>query len=247
MGLKYGDLKDTVLKSIQIDTFVPKTGESEDTIVVAIQTPEKGAGNDIYSYFNNGSKDIKDVDVSPNKNDDHNYMVFIEIDRNEKAIELIRNLIKDLENLTGKLNWQGTTHIHDEPFPIDENLGEYVMTDPQEYMSRKEWEEKNNNQLTDSIMAFLSPSSLQNVSIVENKISMQYYDTSADLEIVNFGPAHEIMKDIGIAESALRSNDTIMNTFNKMLGEMRAVRIDEYIVVFHPEQNDVLVARECSQ
>lgn len=65
------------------------------------------------------------------------------------------------------------------------------------------------------------------------------------LEIVNFGPAKDIMAEVGINESAIKPLDSTLRMFNSMLGEMRAVPIDEYIVVFHPSQDNVLVTKQC--
>lgn len=245
MGLYHGDLKDLFLKDISIDQYEPKTGESSDTIVLGFQTSEHAAGDDLFDYLNKGSKYIKDVDVTPNKNKENYYMVFIEIDRNEESVDRIIEIIKDVENLTGRLKWQATTHIHDDPFPVDKNLGNYVATSPEEYISREDWEEQNAQEsLNSDVLEFFKKSSLQSVDLVENSIKMKYYDTTAELELVSFGPAKDIMAEVGIAESALQPLDLTIKKFNKMLGEMRAVRIDEYIVIFDNSQNNVLVAKE---
>jgi hypothetical protein len=247
MNLRHGDLRDCVLKKISIDQYEPKTGNSEDTIVVAFQTPEQAAGIDLHSFFNSGKKYIKDTDVSPNKNDDGFYMVFLEIDRDEKSVERILEIMQDAENLTGHLNWEGTTHIHDDPFPIDENLSQYIMSSPDEYQTRDQWEDSQMLVANESaVLEFLKDSSLQDVNISENTVTMKYYDTNAILELVAIGKASDVMQNVGIAESALKPLDSTMKNFNKMLGEMNAVKIDEYIVIFHPVQNTVMVTKECS-
>lgn len=247
MGLKYGDLKDTVIKKISIDQYEPKTGNSEDTVVVAFQTPEEAVGKDLHDFLNNGSEYIKDVDVSPNMNEDDYYMVFVELDRNEDLVNRVCEMLRDVENLTGVLKWEGVTHIHETPFPVDTSLGNYVATDPELYQTRDQWEEEQLNaskEYNNNVMEFFANSSLQNVQLEENNLTMSYYDTDATLEIVGFG-TKEVMSDIGIAESALQPLDSQMRSFNKMLGEMRAVKIDEYVVIFDPSKDQVLVAKSC--
>mgnify|MGYP003674699463 FL=1 len=52
------------------------------------------------------------------------------------------------------------------------------------------------------------------------------------------------MAEIGINESAIGDMDSTLKQFNSMLGEMRAIPISEYIVIFHPSQTNVLVTKQ---
>ena len=68
----------------------------------------------------------------------------------------------------------------------------------------------------------------------------------ATLEVVNFGSAKEVMAELGINESAIKPLDSTLRMFNSMLGEMRAVPIDDYIVIFNPAVTEnVLVTKLC--
>ena len=53
------------------------------------------------------------------------------------------------------------------------------------------------------------------------------------------------MAEVGISESAIKLDyDKIaMAKLNAMLGEMRAMPIDEYIVVYNPAHKDILIAK----
>jgi hypothetical protein len=176
-------------------------------------------------------------------------MVFVEFARNSDAVATINQIVSEVENLTGKLQWQGTSHIHDEAFPVNEDIANYIATDPDSYQTRDEYEEAQMTVATEQknagIMEFLKASTLDNVEIAENVITMSKGSTTAQLDIVGFGNK-DIMKDIGIAESALEPVDAIMRSFNSMLGDMRAVKIAEHVVIFHPQQHTVLVTKECS-
>ena len=249
-GLREGDLKDTVLSKISIDEFEPKTGESKDVIVIGYQVTESGVGTDLYNFINSGITEYRDVEVSPNPNPEGYYMVFVEIDRNQQAMENILNLTSDITNIAGELDWKGKTHLMDDYAPLaSEQFSQHLIEDPENYKTRDEYEEAQMTAATEQknagIMEFLQASTLDNVEIAENIITMTKGTNNAQLEIVGFGDK-EIMSDLGISESALKPLDAIMRTFNSMLGEMRAIKIDENIVIFHPQQHTVLVTKECS-
>ena len=67
----------------------------------------------------------------------------------------------------------------------------------------------------------------------------------ASLEIVNFGNSTEVMAEVGISESAIKTDfdKVAISKLNAMLGEMRAMPIDEYIVIYNPTHTDILVTK----
>ena len=62
MGLKQGDLNDTVLSKVSIDEFEPKTGESKDVLVLGFHVLEQNVGDDLYSFLNSSVFEIRDVE-----------------------------------------------------------------------------------------------------------------------------------------------------------------------------------------
>ena len=50
------------------------------------------------------------------------------------------------------------------------------------------------------------------------------------------------MSELGISESAVKELDYSLRKFNSMLGEMKAIPISEYIVVFGNDDN-ILVTK----
>lgn len=249
MGLREGDLKDTVIKKISVDEFEPKTGESKDVVVVGYNVIDEGAGKDLYTFINNSIVEYRDVEVSPNPNPDGYYMVFVELDRNQDVYETILSLTDDVVNITGKLMWEATTHLTDNYYPLEsEEFKAALITDPDKYMTKEDFEESQmmaaQQEQHNSIIEFLQQSTLDNVTIEENRITLSKGKDFATLEIQGFGDK-EIMQDLGIAESALKPVDSVMRLFNSMLGEMRALQIDESIVIFHPQQHTVLVTKLC--
>ena len=337
-GLSEGDLKDTVLKKISIDEYEPKTGESKDVVVVGFHVNENTPGQDLYNFISSSIFEIRDAEVSPNPNPENYYMVFVEMDRNDDVLENIRSLVKDVENVTGKLPWEASTHISEQSYPLhSEELAKYVITDPENYLTKEEWEQQVADETSESVeelqeasqvwvlqkdngdmvakfaseseaqkyldmlsvsgaksklkvvgpmpdpqqakaekdkfthvghsdektpdmyfenncgcgnnpcetIEFLKNTNLLDVKINNNVLEMQDRNHTATLQFVKFGEAKEVMAEIGITETALSPVDNTLRMFNSMLGEMKAVKIDEYVVIFNPASNNVLVTKEC--
>ena len=256
MGLQVEDLKDTILKKVSIDEYEPKTGDSSDVLVLGFSLRESSQGQDLYNFLNSSIFEIRDVEVSPNPNPDNYYMVFVEMDRNENVLNNIRKIVTDVENVSGKLDWVGKTHLTDDFHPLyDEGISKFVITDPEKYMTKAQWEEqqaealeletKNSEETANqNILEFLKNSNLLSASINNNTLEVEDKFNEAKLAIVGFGEAKDIMTEIGINENAIGDMDSTLREFNSMLGEMRAIPISEFIVIFHPSQTNVLVTKQ---
>ena len=254
MGLQTGDLQDTMLKKISIDEYEPKTGDSSEVLVLGFSLKESSQGQDLYNFLNSSIFEIRDVEVSPNPNPDNYYMVFVEMDRNEEVLENIRKIVKDVENISGSMPWVGKTHLTDDFHPLfDEGISEFVITDPEKYMTKEQWEQSKAEEQAvvdakvesdNSIMEFLKSSNLLKASINNNTLEVEDKFNEAKLEVVGFGEAKDIMAKIGVNESAIGDMDSTLKQFNNMLGEMRAIPINEYIVIFHPSQSNVLITKQ---
>ena len=61
----------------------------------------------------------------------------------DRATPNIRKIVKDVENVSGKLDWVGKTHLTDDFHPLyDEGISKFVITEPENYMTKKQWEEQ---------------------------------------------------------------------------------------------------------
>jgi hypothetical protein len=267
MSLHKNDLRYTVLKKLSIDEFEPKTGDSEDVLVLGFFTREQNASADIKEFINGSHIQPRDVEVSPNTNSDGYYMVFVELDRDQSVLDKIQALIHDVENLTGKLQWQARTHLMDHYIQLgDPELSRYVITDPKKYMSREEFDRQQAEILaqeqaiaeqraaeaialknSNNVLEFLKSSNLLQAGIRENQLHMQDARNVVSLEFVDFGPGEQLLTEYGIKESAIKDDfdKTLFGKLKSMLGDMAALPIDNYIVIYHPaDQTNVLIARE---
>lgn len=261
MALKEGDLKNTMLKKISVDEFEPKTGESADVMVVGMYLNETNPAKDLYHFINNSIIEIRDVEVSPNPNPENYYMVFLELDRNEKSLDSIRSIIAEVERLSGKLAWEVSTTLSEDLIGLqDESLNTYVQLDPENYLTKEEFmaqqieaetqaeekrleEEAQDN--SNKILEFFKPSNVLEAGITDSKLHLRGSKDITTLEIVNFGHGPDVMSEVGISESAIKHDfdKVAFSKFNAMLGEMRAIPIDEYIVIYNPEHKDILVTK----
>lgn len=263
MAIKNGDLADTFLSKISIDEFEPKTGDVEDVIVVGLYALEEGAAKDLYGFLNSSVYDIRDVEVSPNPNSDGYYMLFMEIDRNAEACEAIRNIIKDVENATGKLKWKASTHLTDEYYPLGSTeLEQYVITDPKMYVSREEFEDQMEQERAEearvaqeaelaesnsqAVLEFLRDSSLLQAGFSDQGyLTMMGKQGVAQFEVISFGDAETALAEAGIDKAPIVESDYNTRIFNEMLGDLNAVKISEYVVVFNTNTKQALVGKPC--
>ena len=266
MPLKEGDLKDVVLKKLSIDEFEPKTGDAKDVLVLGFQVTESTVGDDLYGFLNGATVDIRDIEVSPNPNEDGYYMVFVEMDRNDAVVEGIKTLLRDTERLAGKLQWEAKTYLNDNYLPMaGDEIYEYIITDPAKYMTREEFEAERTARMeeeqrlaeeaaaeaaaldaSNNILNFLKDSNLLQAGINEGKLVLQDSRNIVALEIVDFGSSDEVMLKHGIKESAIKFDfdKVLFGKLKSMLGEMAALPIDQYVVIYNPlKQDNILIAK----
>ena len=264
MGLRKDDLKDTVIKRISLDEFMPKTGEEKDVAVVGFHVTQSAPGQDLYKFLNRSVIESRDIEVSPNANDEGYYMVFIEMDRNENLLDNIKKLVADVEQVSSKLPWQVKLPYLEEVIALDDELLEQrIQTNPEEYMTARDYKEKilldfeqekleleqvEAESNSNKILEFLKNTNILEAGINDGKIHMRGYKDMFSAEIVNFGNGKKAMDDIGIAESAIKydyNHKTIhLAKLNSMLGgQVKALPINEYIVIFNSDTRDILVTK----
>lgn len=99
-GLEQGDLKRLIHPELHVDEFKSKLGDDCDVVVISFKVDNKEPANDLVSFIEKGYDWILDADVSSGEMDDGSYIVFVELDRNDKSAEHIMTLMTDLMNVT---------------------------------------------------------------------------------------------------------------------------------------------------
>ena len=103
-GLTFGDLENLVLPKISIAEYSPKTGNEEDVIVLGFYVKDDKPAQDLATFIEKGITDILDTEVSPNPDDDGNYMLFVEM-KNEKLMETVLKLLEDINRIVKINDW----------------------------------------------------------------------------------------------------------------------------------------------
>ena len=99
-GLEKGDLARLVHTVYSIDEFRSKMGDDADIIVLAFVVDDKNPAQDLMNFVERGYDFVLDADVSGGEAQNGEYMVFVELERNEESAENIHKLISDITNLT---------------------------------------------------------------------------------------------------------------------------------------------------
>ena len=99
-GLEAGDLSRLIHPEMHIDEFKSKLGDDEDVIVITFKVDSKEPAADLVAFIEKGYDWVIDADISSGEMDDGSYIVFVELDRNEAAVDNIVSLMDDLMNLT---------------------------------------------------------------------------------------------------------------------------------------------------
>jgi hypothetical protein len=135
-GIEFGDLKRLVDPKLSIDEYRSKMGDDKDIVVLSMVLFGKAPAEDLVNFVEKSFDFVLDSDVSSGETSDGNYMVFIELERNEEASEKIIEIITDLLNLTGQKisDWSFTYFKHMHRYPLTlENLQKSVWSSPEEY------------------------------------------------------------------------------------------------------------------
>lgn len=213
MSLKNGDLKGVITPYISIDEFEPKSGTTQEVIVVGFYAADEEPGKDLNTFIQRGSFDVLDTEVSPNPDEEGRYVVFVEFDRNKMFPESFLKFIKDIENLTDKQEWQVKPYLADNAMRLnDPELFNRVILSPEEYKPKDELEV---DDIEAEIEECLKNSMITNV-LFEGKHVV--FDNKIAANIIAFGNSDKM--SIMLRESAISFEEkTEVTALSKMLGE----------------------------
>jgi hypothetical protein len=121
-GLRENDLIDLISPLVSIDDFEPKSGKPEDVVVVTLRASDDEPADDLASFIEKGTHDVLDTEVSPSMDEDGNYLVFIEIKRDENLMSTVRDILKDIDKLVGIDTWQFQFHGSDNVIEVSKEI-----------------------------------------------------------------------------------------------------------------------------
>lgn len=102
--IKVGDLINVLKNVCYIDYYKPKSGTEEEITVVNFFISEDSCYEELSKFLYYSSYDILNTDMKPNIDND-DYIVFIELHRDEKSFNNILKICRDFSNLNNAGSW----------------------------------------------------------------------------------------------------------------------------------------------
>jgi len=242
MSLSENDLKNTIHNIITLDDFKPKAGNDEEVIVVTFYFNDEGPARDLNTFIQRGFIDILDVEVSPNTDEDGRYLVFIEMDRNKTFPEKFKALVKDIENLTGKVDWKIKTYLSDDKeFEIgDKKIFKFIILDPKEYVTKEEFKMAT---MKEGVVDFFKSSMVANLTTSSNYVILMQGQNKIIAEVVDFGDYDSVIGRNFLSESAFKLTQIPyeIKMLESMLGNCGVTPLDKFVLL--TRDNDVMLLK----
>ncbi len=200
-----------VIPLISIDEFEPKMGSTEEVIVVSFFCKDELPAFDLDEFIDKSIIEYLDSEVSPNPNEDGLYLVFVEFKRQPNFWIKLYDLVKDIENVTDKLNWKVQPYLVDQLYDLkDPELHDVVITKEQEYVPRKEFEQ--------TVESYFQDSDLLLFEADDTHIKIGGSGPQWVFEFVGFGTTDNMVKRLRLNEQHIDLMHTSM-----ALGSLRGM------------------------
>ena len=211
MGLRHLELNGMVIPLISIDEFEPKMGSTEEVIVVSFFCKDELPAFDLDEFIDKSVTEFLDSEVSPNPNEDGLYLVFIEFKRQPNFWLKLYDLVKDIENVTDKLNWKVQPYLVDKLYNLnDTELHDVVITKEQAYVPRQEFEQ--------TVESYFQDSDLLMFEADDTHIKIGGSGVQWIFEFVGFGTTDNMVKRLRLNEQHIDLMHTSM-----ALGSLRGM------------------------
>jgi hypothetical protein len=237
MTLKNEDLKGTIVPEVSIDEFNPKSGEEKDVIVIAFFLTDQEPADDLNTFIQRGFIDTLDVEISPSTDEKGNYLVFVEMARDDTFVKKFYALIKDIENVSGKLDWAiKTYHSGDREFKLDDTeLLNYIILNPEMYVPRDEFKMK---EIEEGIENFFKASMITGLTIDGNIVRITHNGRKIVAEVVDIGDYDTVIGRNFLSESAFMVGQVPFEAkvLQNMLGNCNVLPIGNYLCVSRGEK-----------
>jgi hypothetical protein len=222
-GLRSEDLLNLVHPIFDIDTYRSKMGEDRDVCVLSFKVKDRAPAKDLMEFVEKGYGFVLDADVSSGENDQGEYFVFIELSRNEKLSENIKELTHGINKLTGNDKWKFKYHkestVHE---ANQEMLRKIVPETPMAY------EGFMNRVKTESIKRFFSKTLMDDLSLENDIITIKKpFDKVIKLKIIGQDDTKNILENTEDTITVDQESTSEVFWLTKVLGDYNITKIGE--------------------
>ena len=180
-SINHLEMQNHISEKISIDSFAAKLGKDEDVSVLKFQSNNKTVAEDLVNYIETGCNFILDADMSPAKNEQGLYNIFVEIERNEDLPKKIIEVIRDIEQVSGMLPWQFSFYKNENFYQLtDDNLNTIIPTSPSQYTLLTD------DTIEEDIKQFFESASIVTKRIKGKKLILKKAFTSHEMIIESF-------------------------------------------------------------
>ena len=235
MGLRQNDLKDLVYHIFEIDSYASKMGDDKNIITLSFTVKANAAADDLVRFLEGGYSFILDSDVTAGEQNDGNYRVFVEIERDKSANENIMEIVDGIKKLSDvedfKFRYYKGFRSHDVTI---ENLDREVPLDPDNYGITVSESNLNNYK------NFFSNSYVEDIVMEDNVLTItKAYADKLMFEFVDFGETLKTVKRINESLDIMESYPEIL-FLTKYLGDYNICKYGDKLVFENSERVLVL-------
>jgi len=191
-SLKSGDLKNLVHHVFEIDSYRSKMGDDKDVVVLSFTVESKSPADDLVNFIEKGYQFVLDADVTPGELSNGKYKVFVELERNNKVIEQIVDMLYGIGKLTEIEQFKFRYYkSFDSKDAVNEVLIEVVPTDEQSYTLSLENFKMNNYE------NFFAKSALESINVSNNTLSVKkIFADGLNFKILGAGKKDAVLESI---------------------------------------------------
>lgn len=213
MGLRHKELEGMILPLVSVDEFEPKSGTTEEVIVVAFFAEDELPAYDLDDFIDKSVVDFLDSEVSPNPNEEGQYLVFVEFKRQPNFWMKLFNLIEDVENVTGECDWQVQPYLVDELYDLkDPALQKVVIAKEEEYVAKADFDA--------NVEEYMEDSDLLTFEQDETHMKMCGSNGCVIVEFIAFDDVETIVENLKLTEAHIGFGTSATQTaLQGMLGK----------------------------
>jgi len=243
-GLKEGDLEDLVLPLVSIDEYESKL--DDDSIVMAFFVKDKDPAQDLNRFIQKGAVDILDTDVSPAPTEEGNFMVFVELLRDQEFPQKCLDLVSSLDGLTGLDDWKVVIYDIEGSHPLTlETLESLVRLESHE--DHTGHDDDQDGEVDEELIEFFRQSDLEGFRVEGRKVFLEGILTEWSLDLVDFGPFDVIKERNAVLAQGLRLDETAQHNVSRLkalLGDLWLVEhLQSHILLSSILSEDVALFR----
>lgn len=187
-GMQANDLDFLIMPILSIDEYESKIDDRR-AVVLGFYVTDADPAAELSAFIEKGTIPVLDTEVSPAPTEDGYYLVFVEMDRNEKLPKSIIELVDAVNKLTNVSKWQFSPYHsnEDENYPLTvEMISDHVNLDPESIEIRDE-EDDEEEELSESIVGFMRGSLLDGFAIDGNLLTIQSGPVERSYDILQNG------------------------------------------------------------